>query len=350
MFSRASKLLFAITAAALALAIGYGFDVDERAGVVIFVLVAVAAATAGVALAGTAVPDVAPDVPVDAPPPQRQATSLAPTPPGTSWTLAAAVALTMVAAGAAVSWELVAGGVLVLLLATGGWLAAVWRLHPSWTPRVQSRVSLRLLVPVGLPVATVALALLIAASVSRILLAVSKNGSVVVSLVVALAIFGSCAWVASRPRLASSALIALGALAATSMIGAGIAGAVAGEREFHYEEEEGIIAVEAEEVAFDISEITVTAGEKVVIEFENRDEVFHNVAVYTGEGPESTPVFNGVGFPGEDERTYTFTAPKPGSYVFVCDFHPNMKGTFVSLPGGAAEGGPAKPSVESHGE
>lgn len=349
MFSLASKLLFALTGVAVALAVGYGFEVDERAGVVLFVFVAVAAAVAGVGLGGATVADVPPDVPPDAPPPQWQATALAPTPPGTSFTLLAAVAVAMLAAGAAVSWELAAGGALVLTLATGGWLAGVWRLHPNWTPRVQSRVSMRLLVPVGLPLATVGLALLIAGSVSRILLTVSKNGAVMVAFVVASVIFGACAWVASRPRLASSALIALGAVAATSMIGAGIAGAVAGEREFHHEEGEEPIEVVAEEVAFDVSEITVTAGEPVVMEFENRDDVFHNVAVYTGDGPDAKPVFNGVGFPGEDARTYTFQAPPAGRYTFVCDFHANMKGTFVSLPEGAA-GAPAGAAEEPHGE
>ena len=342
MFSLASKLLFGIAAAAVAMAIGYGFDVDERAGVAIFVFVAVAAATAAVALAGSTVPDIPPDVPADAPPPQRQGTSPAPTPPGTGWTLPAAVSLAMVAAGAAVSWHLVVAGVLVLVLAVGGWLGAVWRLHPSWTPRVRSRVSTRLLVPVGLPLATVGLALLIAASVSRIFLAVSKNGAVLASLLVALVVFGTCAWVASRPRLASSAVIALSAVAATSMIGAGIAGAVAGERKFeHHGEEHEPIHVEAHEVAFDTDHIVVTAGEEVVMEFKNLDDVFHNVAVYTGEGAEAAPIFNGVGFPGEAERTYRFEAPRAGSYVFVCDFHPNMKGTFLVEPEGtgAATGG-----------
>ncbi|MEO6121111.1 MAG: cupredoxin domain-containing protein [Acidimicrobiales bacterium] len=347
MFSRASKLLFTITGASLVLAVGYGFDVDERAGVVIFVFVAVAAAVAAVALAGSTVPDVAPDVPADAPPPQRLGTAVVPTPPGTGWTAAAAVALTMMAAGAAVSQLLVIGGVVVLVLAIGGWLAQVWSLHPNWTPKVRSRVSTRLLVPLGLPVGSVVLALLIAASVSRIFLAISKNGAVLGSLVVALIVFGGCAWVASRPRLASSAMLALGAVAATSMIGAGIAGAVAGERDFeHHAEEHEPIVVEAHEVMFDVDEITVTAGQEVVMEFENRDEVFHNVAVYKGEGPDSKPVFNGVGFAGEAERTYTFEAPAAGSYVFVCDFHPNMKGAFKVVAAGAPGASPA----EAHGE
>ena len=55
------------------------------------------------------------------------------------------------------------------------------------------------------------------------------------------------------------------------------------------------------------------------------------MAIYTGSaGPDSRPIFNGEGFTGEGERRYEFKAPPRGTYTFVCDFHPNMKGTFVS--------------------
>ena len=346
MLNMASKLFIAVTVAAVAFAVGYGFDVDERAGVALFVFVAASAAVAAMAVAGAAVDDLAPDVPADAPPPRRDATVLAPTPPGTGWALPAAAAVALLAAGAAVATPMVVGGVVLLAIATGGWLASVWRLHPNWSPAVRSRVSARLLLPSGLPVAAVAMALLIAISVSRVLLAVSKNGAVVAALLVAVAVFGGCAWVAARPRLAPSGVIALGAVAAVSMIGAGIAGAVAGERDIEEHGEREPIEVQAFEVAFDTQQITVAAGEEVVMEFENRDEVFHNVAVYRGEGPQAEPVFNGVGFAGEASRTYRFEAPAPGSYVFVCDFHPNMKGTFLVEPAPAG-GGP--PEQGGHG-
>ena len=330
MLSLASKLLVAISATGAAMAVAYGFAVDERAGVILFVFLAAAGVIAAIALGGATVPDFAEPVPADAPPPIRHATSIAPPQRGSGWTAAAAAAVTLLAVGAAVTWEVAAVGAGAIVIATAGWFARVWSEHPSWTPRVRDRVSSRFLVPIGLPVASVLLALTIAFSLSRTLLAVSKNGATLAALVIGIVILGACAWVASRPRMASSGIVALAALATVSMAGMAVTGAVAGERDFpHEEEEHEPIKVVAHEVMFEESKITVAADEEVVIEFVNLDDVYHNVAVYQGEGPESKPIFNGEGFAGEDERTYRFEAPAVGTYTFVCDFHENMKGTFV---------------------
>lgn len=331
MLSIVSKLLFALSGVALAFAAGYGLAVHERSGVALFVSLAVAAFAAGVFTAGSAVLDVAPVVPADAPPPERRATTTGAAPRGTGWSLAAAAALTFLAASAAIGGPVVVAGVLAVVVAAAGWYGRVWSEHPRWTPRLRERVSMRLLVPVGLPVATFLLAAVIAVSVSRILLAVSKNAAVLVALVVAVAILGACWWVASRPRLGSSVVVALAALAAASMVGAGIAGAVAGEREFHpHHEEDHPLHVVAHDIKFDKDKLVVPAGEEVTIEFVNKDDVFHNIAVYESTDLAADPVFNGRGFPGHDEVTYRFRAPPPGEYVFVCDFHPNMVGAFVA--------------------
>ena len=330
MLNLASKVLFALSGAAVALAIGYGLAVDERSGVALFLFLALAAAVAGVV--SVAAPDIAPAVPADAPPPERRATTPGAAPRGSAWPLAAAAALALLATGAAVHLAVVVAGVLAVLAATAGWFARVWHDHPSWTPRVRERVSSRLLVPVGLPVATFVLVAIIAVSMSRILLAVSKDVAVLVALVVAVAILATFAWVAARPRLASSALLGLTALAAVSTVGAGIAGALAGEREFHpHEHEENQFRISAKNTQFSRATLSLPANTNVILEFENADhDVYHNVAVYEGEGPTSRPVFNGEGFPGDDERTYRFRTPPPGRYVFICDFHPSMKGDFVT--------------------
>ena len=332
MVSLVSKLLFTLSGLAVVTAIVYGLAVDERSGVAIFVALALASALAGVATAGRAVPDLALPLPPDAPPPQRRATTTGAPPRGSVWPLLAAAAMVVLAAGAAVGPAMVAGGVIAVAVATGGWFARVWSEDPVWTPRVRERVASRLLVPVSLPIATFLLAAVIAVSVSRVLLAISKNAAAVVAIVVGAGILAACAWIAARPRLRPSAVAGLAGLAATSMLGAGIAGAVAGERHFeeHGHHDEHVVHVVAKEVAFDKKTIKAHAGEKIVIDFENLDDVYHNVAIYKGEGPTAPPVFNGEGFAGEDEREYELTVPPPGEYVFVCDFHANMKGTFVS--------------------
>lgn len=332
MLSPASKLLLSVFGASLTFGIAYWAVVDERSGTVLFLVLAVAALMTAVATAGAAVPDEAPVVPPDAPAPERRATTTGGAPRGSAWPAGAALAVGVLAATAAAGGPVVLVGVLAVVMAAAGWFAKVWGEDPAWTPRLRERVSMRLLVPVGLPVAMFLLAATIAVSLSRILLAVSKNGAVLIALVVALAILGACAWVATRPRVGSSAILALVGLAVLSMAGAGITGVAAGEREFEVHAEHGeVVHIVAEEVKFDKDRITLPAGEEVEIEFVNEDEdVYHNVAIYEGEGPEAAPVFNGEGFPGHDERTYKLKTPPPGAYVFICDFHPNMKGAFVT--------------------
>ncbi|HUR18714.1 MAG TPA: cupredoxin domain-containing protein [Acidimicrobiales bacterium] len=337
MLNLVSKLLFTLSALGAVSAVAYGLAVDERSGVAIFLFLALAAAVAGAATCGSAVPDLAPVIPDDAPPPQRRASTVGAAPRGSIWPLVAAGALTALAVGAAIGPALVGVGAVAVVAATGGWFAKVWSEDPTWIPKVRERVSARLLVPVGLPVATFLLAAFIAISVSRLLLAISKDLAAVVAIVVGVTILSVCSWVAARPRLRPSVLASVGALAAVSILGAGIAGAVAGERNFEAHEGgehgDGVVHLVAKETSFNEKQVTAVSGEKVHIEFENRDDVYHNFAVYKGEGSAAKPVFNGEGFSGEDERTYEFTAPPPGRYVFVCDFHANMTGEFVSVAG-----------------
>lgn len=333
MLNLATKLLLALAAVAVALGTGYGVAVGERSGMTLLFFLALAAVVAG--LAAVVVHDVPPVVPTDAPPPERRAATVGTPARGSGWPLAAAVAVTILAAAAALGTRVVIGGVVAVLAATAGWFGRVWSEHPSWTPRARERASSRLLVPVGLPVAMVLLALAIAVSLSRVLLAIPERAAVMVALVAALVIMGICSWVASRPRLGSSALVALAAVAGVSMVGAGIAGALSGEREIeHHESDENLIHLSARNTKFSRDRLEVPAHDEVTIEFDNKDDVFHNVAVYRGEGLTATPVFNGEGFVGDDERTYELHTPAPGIYTFLCDFHPTtMKGELVVEPG-----------------
>ena len=332
MLNLASRLLLSLAAAALVLSAGYVVAGGERTGMVLLLSLSLAALTAAVTTSGHAVPDVAPPVPDDAPPPERRAVSAGETPRASAWPAAAAAAVAFTTAGAALGVPVLLGGIVLLVVTTGGWFAKVWSEHPSWTRPVRQRVSSRLLVPLGLPVAAFGLAAVIAVSMSRVLLAIPKDASVLVAIVVAVVVLLACFWVASRPRLGSSVLVALAVLAATSTVGAGIAGAVAGERHFErHEGKEKVVKVSAHQLKFDKDTITVPARQTLTLEFVNHDVgIYHNVAVYDGEGPEAKPVFNGEGFPGDDEREYELHAPPPGTYSFVCDFHPSMKGKFVS--------------------
>ena len=81
------------------------------------------------------------------------------------------------------------------------------------------------------------------------------------------------------------------------------------------------VTVTAKNMAFDVECLQVEAG-TLVVTFVNDDEgVPHDFHVL-GEG--STDLTK-----GPDEQVLTLELPDPGTYDFVCDPHPNMKGAIV---------------------
>ena len=85
----------------------------------------------------------------------------------------------------------------------------------------------------------------------------------------------------------------------------------------------------ADNMAFNKSTITVPAGARVTMNFDNQESVPHNFALYTNSST-ATMIFRGQTITN-DTIVYTFTAPStPGNYFFRCDVHPiTMTGTFI---------------------
>lgn len=330
MLTLPSKLLFALTGLAAAAAVGIGAATGERAGVLLLAGLAIAAFVLG--LASLAIDDRAPFVAPDAPAPDAQATTPGAPARGSAWPLLAALAVGVMAVGAAAEAAFVYAGLGLGVVAGFGWFARSWSDHPLWTPRVRERVDYRLLLPLGLPVGMIVLTAVIAVSFSRVLLAIDKEVATFIAIVVAAGLLAVFALIASRPSVGPSMLVVLAALGGISVIGAGIAGAAQGERHFeHHGEHHEPLEVTAEEVAFEEDELVASSEEEhVTLHFRNLDEgIFHNVALYEGTDEDAVPVWNGVGFPGRETRTYTFDTPEPGTYTFVCDFHVNMRGQFI---------------------
>ena len=87
----------------------------------------------------------------------------------------------------------------------------------------------------------------------------------------------------------------------------------------------------AKNYVFDMSTITVPAGAKVTINFENEDVgIPHNFSLYDSSSANNA-LFKGEVINGVNKITYTFTAPaKAGTYVFRSDLLPEtMSGSFV---------------------
>ncbi len=188
-------------------------------------------------------------------------------------------------------------------------------------------------------------------SISRILLAADEEIAPVIGLLFALNILVAGALAASVPR--KGTVLAVVVAVVIPVVAAGLVGFFVGERPIEALVEEGPVVEEPEggeaaapeeepeepeaaaeatltivalEIAFDTDAIELPAGEQVAIALDNQDAgVPHNVAIYTEEGGEA--IFLGDIFPGVETRTYSFTAPDPGTYYFQCDVHPFMNGT-----------------------
>jgi plastocyanin len=79
--------------------------------------------------------------------------------------------------------------------------------------------------------------------------------------------------------------------------------------------------ITAKNVAFKPTKINAPAGQELTVTFDNQDNgVAHNLHFKTPDEVK-TDVASGV-----DKETLKFTVSKAGTYDYVCDVHPAMKG------------------------
>lgn len=91
------------------------------------------------------------------------------------------------------------------------------------------------------------------------------------------------------------------------------------------------VTLVAQNLSFDLSSISASAGVEVTVTLDNRDAgVLHNVAFYTNPSA-SSAIHVGELLTGPATEDVVFTAPStPGNYFFRCDVHPDtMTGAFI---------------------
>jgi plastocyanin len=90
-----------------------------------------------------------------------------------------------------------------------------------------------------------------------------------------------------------------------------------------------VIALTAQNIAFDNTNLTAPAGVPFQIAFTNNDAgIPHNVVIHTGSQTGAV-VFQGTIFSGVATQTYNVPALPAGTYAFNCAVHPNMTGTLT---------------------
>jgi hypothetical protein len=131
-------------------------------------------------------------------------------------------------------------GLIVLGIVLVEWTVQTWADHATGDPAANRAIRNRLMNPIEFPVAGVLAVALIVLSFSRVFLAVSEHGAVWIAGILATLILVLGAVFAARPRLSSNLVVGILLIGAIAVLGIGIAGGVAGKREFHKigEEEE----------------------------------------------------------------------------------------------------------------
>lgn len=233
MFNLGSRALLVTSALALVASLVYAATSTDRLGLALLVGACVLAAVlAGAGVVGTGAADrfvFTGDV--DSGRSVAVPSSFAP--------ICAALGVGCVVVGAALGAPFVAAAIAIGVASGVGWFVSAGRQGPAYVPAVARRVSDSITVPFGLPVAATGLILVIAASISRTLLAVSKTASWIIVLVFAAAVFFGGILIAMRPRITRRMMVAAIAVTLLSVGAMAAVGLAQGERSFEHHEKLG---------------------------------------------------------------------------------------------------------------
>jgi hypothetical protein len=170
---------------------------------------------------------------------QAESVPLTRAPTGTNFLpLVAAFAVALLMIGQITDEAVTIAGFGVLIAVTGVWMLRAWAERATGDDEVNRQLYASFVEPLRIPVLAVIIVGVIAIGLSRVLLAVSHTGAVVVFGVVASIFLFGAALIAARPAISRDTVTLVLFIAAIVVVGAGIAAAVVGEREFEHHEEE----------------------------------------------------------------------------------------------------------------
>lgn len=149
---------------------------------------------------------------------------------GSYWPALAAAGAGVIVLGAVINTQLFLLGGIVAFIALVEWMVSAWADRSTGDPVVNRRIRNRIMYPLEIPVfGAIGIAALVL-SISRVLLALSKNGSAVLAIVFAISILAIATAVAASPRAGRTALTVLVALGVVGVLAGGILAAAKGER------------------------------------------------------------------------------------------------------------------------
>lgn len=205
---------------------------------------------------------------------------------------------------------------------------------------LSEEVRFRVPLPIIVPVVSLVLIGAVTFGLSRILLSVPKEVSVIVAIAVAANVLIAASFIANRPESARNAWaellivftypLLIGFVLTQLNLG-GETHAVAEEAGAQGEAEEAAggagLNISAIDLQFNTENLVLPAQEEAEIAFANEDasSIQHNVAIYEEEG--GADLFVGEVIPGGQSTTYSVPAFDKGEFYFQCDVHPGMNGS-----------------------
>jgi hypothetical protein len=153
--------------------------------------------------------------------------------------LVAAFAVGIVLIGLITEQVMVLAGIVVLVLVIGTWTLRTWAERATGDDEVNAQLYHRFIEPFRVPVLSIVVVGVVALGLSRVLLAVSKTGAVVVFTLVATFFLIGAVLLAARPAVTKNAITIILFVGALLVIGAGTVAAVIGERDIEHHGDEG---------------------------------------------------------------------------------------------------------------
>ena len=154
------------------------------------------------------------------------------------WPAIGAFGVAVTVVGLATGGALLYVGFGVVAIAIVEWMVQGWAERATPDAAENTALRNRIMYPFEIPLLGLIIVGFVLLAFSRVLLALPKEGSTVAAIVVATAILLAAVVAATRPRISSTVLTALLVLGAVALLGGGVVGAVAGEREIEEHETE----------------------------------------------------------------------------------------------------------------
>lgn len=150
------------------------------------------------------------------------------------WPIVTAIAAGASMIGLAVDPLYFVVGVVLLVVAGFCWTVRAWAERASGDQEANREFRHQLLDPLEIPIVSVLAAGVVVLCVSRILLAISKVGATFLIIGLAIVVFAIAVALAKAPKIRRSVVVGVVVVGGLALLGAGIAGGIAGPRDFEH--------------------------------------------------------------------------------------------------------------------